>query len=511
MNEKITLPALVQILSLATGDTRKQSEDFIKELFSLISTELANGEQVKIKDFGVFKTTLVEARKSVNVSTGAATEIPSHRKVVFVPSKEIASLVNEPFEMFETVELNEDVEIEDVDGPLAGSESQGGSDTRGVDTEKNGGSGRNDEQTTLFVNESESSDGIYNILDEIEDEDEPEEEDTQALIQTSSVPKVNIADAETGDEELGQDKFRIDEIEETILGNTSQSKPHDIGVLAKGAAECGISDRPEDEENILAEDSQDESKAPGYTTSDTTAEATVEVTTDAASEATSDATLNECAAKDVVDTAPAINNNSDSEIDEASGSDSDDIAVKKCKSRGRCNFFIGFIVGIAVCALVFGLATIFTGNGWNFLKDKFADNKQKQEVVEIEEIDESDTVSLSMDTAKNVVNADESKSAEPKIEEKNDPVPTAPSDKPVYDTISKTRYLTTMAKDHYGNYHLWPYIYIENQSFLGHPDRIKPGTRVVIPDLSKYGVDPNNPSDIKIAKKKGIEIYSRYK
>ena len=89
-------------------------------------------------------------------------------------------------------------------------------------------------------------------------------------------------------------------------------------------------------------------------------------------------------------------------------------------------------------------------------------------------------------------------------------VPTQPSDKKVYDTITKTRYLTTMAKDHYGNYHLWPYIYKENEKILGHPDRIRPGTKVVVPPLSKYGVNPDNKADIDKAKKLGNEIYARY-
>lgn len=81
----------------------------------------------------------------------------------------------------------------------------------------------------------------------------------------------------------------------------------------------------------------------------------------------------------------------------------------------------------------------------------------------------------------------------------------------VYDTISTTRYLTTMAKEHYGNYHLWPYIYEENKTILGHPDRIRPGTKVLIPSASKYGIDANNPKCIEDAKRKGVEIYSRYK
>ena len=86
---------------------------------------------------------------------------------------------------------------------------------------------------------------------------------------------------------------------------------------------------------------------------------------------------------------------------------------------------------------------------------------------------------------------------------------TAPSDTPVYDVVTTTRYLTTIASEHYGNFNLWPYIYEENKAILGHPDRIKPGTRIVVPPLSKYGVNPKNKSDIDKAKKMGKEIYSR--
>lgn len=94
-------------------------------------------------------------------------------------------------------------------------------------------------------------------------------------------------------------------------------------------------------------------------------------------------------------------------------------------------------------------------------------------------------------------------------------VPTQPSDKakekPVYDTISKTRFLTTMARDHYGSYHLWPYIYEENKAILGHPDRIKPGTKVVIPPAEKYGINAKDKACIAKAKKLGVEIYAKYR
>lgn len=92
------------------------------------------------------------------------------------------------------------------------------------------------------------------------------------------------------------------------------------------------------------------------------------------------------------------------------------------------------------------------------------------------------------------------------------PVPpaTKPSDSVVYDTISLTRFLTTMAKKHYGNYHLWPYIYDANPN-LGHPDRIRPGTRIRIPSISELGINPKDVNTVEKAKKRGVEIYSKYK
>ncbi|MCM1428211.1 MAG: hypothetical protein NC097_00245 [Clostridium sp.] len=104
--------------------------------------------------------------------------------------------------------------------------------------------------------------------------------------------------------------------------------------------------------------------------------------------------------------------------------------------------------------------------------------------------------------------------------EADEVVPTHPSDReeveveknePIYDVVTTTRYLTTIAQEHYGNYEFWPYIYEENASKLGHPNKIRPGTKVVVPDLKMLGIDTNNPQDEKKARRKGAEIYSRYK
>jgi hypothetical protein len=79
------------------------------------------------------------------------------------------------------------------------------------------------------------------------------------------------------------------------------------------------------------------------------------------------------------------------------------------------------------------------------------------------------------------------------------------------DTISATRYLTTMARKHYGQMEYWVYIYMENADKLGHPDRLEAGTVVVIPPASKYGLIPGDKAKLSEASSLAIDIYSRFK
>ncbi|MCH5224657.1 MAG: HU family DNA-binding protein [Muribaculaceae bacterium] len=150
-------------------------------------------------------------------------------------------------------------------------------------------------------------------------------------------------------------------------------------------------------------------------------------------------------------------------------------------------FWNGFLIGtlstFAVCAVIFMLGCFL--DWWPL---NFGDPKETYALVENNEIAPNPEEETS------VIQGEEVQEPEP-----------------IYDTVSTTRYLTTIAREHYGDYNFWPYIYEENQSILGHPDRITPGTKVVVPPLSKYGVDPSNPEDVKEAKKKGAEIYARFK
>lgn len=112
MNKKLTFPELAELLSAATNTSKRMSELALREMFAVISGKLLEGESVKIDGLGVFKVTEVNSRRSVNVNTGEAIEIPGHSKITFVADKRLAEAVNAPFASFESVVLDDDVTVD---------------------------------------------------------------------------------------------------------------------------------------------------------------------------------------------------------------------------------------------------------------------------------------------------------------------------------------------------------------------------------------------------------------
>lgn len=188
---------------------------------------------------------------------------------------------------------------------------------------------------------------------------------------------------------------------------------------------------------------------------------------------------------------------------------------REVEALGRRKFSYGFMVGFITALIALGA---IVGCYWYFyhnVEQEEAEVEAENELVETPPLP-VDTLALADDTVpvtdSGAVAEDEAPVEENVQSSQAEQVATAPSDnKPVYDTVTKTRYLTTIAKEHYGSYHFWPYIYEENKARLGHPDRIRPGTRVVVPPLSKYGVTPSRPADVEAAKRLGVQIYARFK
>lgn len=115
MNEKITIQDLIDILAEKHSMNKKDAELFVKGVFELIEEALATEKYVKVKGLGTFKLIGVDSRESVDVNTGERIEIQGHNKISFTPESSLKDLINKPFAHFETVILNEGVDLSEVE------------------------------------------------------------------------------------------------------------------------------------------------------------------------------------------------------------------------------------------------------------------------------------------------------------------------------------------------------------------------------------------------------------
>lgn len=122
MESKLNYPDLSALLAKQCGITLSKAETFSKAFFDVIIEGVEKDGQVKINGLGVFKIVDVANRSSVDVNTGAKIEIKGHRKLTFIPADVLKEKVNQPFAMFEPVEVNDDY-VDDDESAVVADES----------------------------------------------------------------------------------------------------------------------------------------------------------------------------------------------------------------------------------------------------------------------------------------------------------------------------------------------------------------------------------------------------
>lgn len=86
---------------------------------------------------------------------------------------------------------------------------------------------------------------------------------------------------------------------------------------------------------------------------------------------------------------------------------------------------------------------------------------------------------------------------------------TSAQPQPVYDTVSSRRYLAIIAGEHYGVKNYWIFIYNANPD-LGDPNKIAPGTRVLVPAKESFMEATKAETDAK-ARRLFNELSKKYK
>lgn len=433
MNSKVTFPELVDAVAAATECPKRVSELFLKELFTVISEALRNGESVRVRGLGLFKLTNVEARKSVNVNTGEEMEIPSHRKVSFVPEKALADAINAPFVGFETVVLDDNLSEEEIQ--LMASIDD-------FDTE---------EQATppTFSTEQPS---------------QPVEEPIEQPVEEPIEPQQPVEPQPVEEPIEPQQPVESQPVEEPI----EQPEP--------------IIEKQE-----ISTDTED-MKEPLKTNEDTDVQYNI-ITPE---------------------TKPAEEEDYNIPEDD----DEEYITERKPVSSEKSNdgFMRGFIWG-AVTMFVFYL---IVGGGYfmyqHIQNQEIIDTARGTDSIDVEATPEEVNEAPAEPAAEETQTADAQKSeaeAEKPATEPEKPAAEPKAAEPVYDTVTERQFLTKIAAKHYGNADFWVYIYEENRSIIKNPNTIAPGTKVVIPPASKYGIDKDNPESLRAARKKIQEIENK--
>lgn len=117
---------------------KKQANNFVEKMFSILQEGLQNEKIVKIKGLGTFKVISVQSRKSIDVNTGEPILIDGRDKISFTPDSDMRDYVNRPFAQFETVAVNDGTDFSLIDKKFEEEEQEETQEKKEKQEEKEG-------------------------------------------------------------------------------------------------------------------------------------------------------------------------------------------------------------------------------------------------------------------------------------------------------------------------------------------------------------------------------------
>ena len=235
---KYTIQQLAEILVKKNGLNEKEAQDFVVAIFEIVKEGLEQDKLVKIKGFGTFKIIDIDPRASINVNTGERVLIEGHQKITFTPDAVMKEMVNRPFSQFETVILNDGVDLSEIDR------------TYNLEPDNNTG-----------VEESETEQDTQETQDNTQDTQDTQaevstekatfvEEPEPTIVETTEEPEPTIV--ETTEEPEPTIVETTEEPEPTIVETTEEPEPPTITseeVPAREAVADGLCDQEEEDDD----------------------------------------------------------------------------------------------------------------------------------------------------------------------------------------------------------------------------------------------------------------------
>ena len=239
---KYTIQQLAEILVKKNGLNEKEAQDFVVAIFEIVKEGLEQDKLVKIKGFGTFKIIDIDPRASINVNTGERVLIEGHQKITFTPDAVMKEMVNRPFSQFETVILNDGVDLSEIDRTY-NFEPDNNTGLEESETEQ-------DNTQETLDNTQETQDNTQETQDNTQDT-----QDTQTEVSTEKTTIVEEPEptiVETTEEPEPTIVETTEEPEPTIVETTEEPEPPTITseeVPAREAVADGPCDQEEDDDD----------------------------------------------------------------------------------------------------------------------------------------------------------------------------------------------------------------------------------------------------------------------
>ena len=117
-NNTIKRTDLVKVLCEEVGLARKQCTELLEDFLSELADRLAEGEPIKVPNFGSFVVRHKGERVGRNLKTGEAVPIPPRRVVVFQPARKLKHWINHPEDLPRRPRKQLDLFLDYLDAPM---------------------------------------------------------------------------------------------------------------------------------------------------------------------------------------------------------------------------------------------------------------------------------------------------------------------------------------------------------------------------------------------------------
>ena len=458
MNNRLNIQDLAGLLSEYTGKEKTEVEQFLKCLVSVVSEGVYSDKLVKIKGLGTFKIIVVEKRESINVNTGERILIPAHYKFSFLPDKDLKELVNKPFSVFETTEIQENVNFTDMEESVEDAEKDKDVEDESVEevmpeTEKVAETVKTPEQ----IPAPEAAETPAEASEEIEPEtaETPVETSEEIEPETEETPAESTENVEA---ENTDDLAEITEVEtEAPVEETLPETPvEEAAETEETPVKEEISEAP-----ILPEKPEEkETENEQITTEEEASSPEINPTTSEENEPVS------------AEEKPAP----EASVEPSNQSEAAPVIPKKKSSPKLLYALVAFVL------VVMSIGCFVIGRYYCFPEGEIA--QSEQEALPAETVDQ--------EVAKNAVDSLAAHPDKPNRDSvlANQPLTDPIPPKPLAQVKIKTGdRLTVIALKYYGNKLFWVYIYKHNKAVISDPNNVPVGTVIDIPIPEMYGIN----------------------